>query len=121
MRKIEREFGKAYRKMTKNMQSYPMELLYVSKRDGGLGFPNFLDRVMATSWSMIARALKRGSGGTCEATHALLERPLRGEGLCTMEGLEAEVRALEDSGAWVSSLLRYMGERGTTMMRGGGG
>jgi hypothetical protein len=120
MKKIEREFGKAYKKMTKNMRSYPAELLYVSKMDGGLGFPNFLDRVMATTWSMLARALKRRSGGTCEAAHALLERPLRGEGLCTLEGLETEIRPQEGGGAWATSLLRYMGERGVSMMRGGG-
>ena len=55
------------------------------KGDGGLGFPNVVDRVNSETVSMIQRML-RGGGEAANAMLALLERSARMSGGGTVEG-----------------------------------
>jgi hypothetical protein len=45
MRNIEKVFTSAYKRITKNMRSFPDDLIYMAAEDGGIGMPSFTDRV----------------------------------------------------------------------------
>jgi hypothetical protein len=118
MLRLEKEFSRAYRKVTRNMASFPTELIYMEKRDGGLGFPNFVDRVMASQWSMLVRAV-RWQGGVRDAAEGLMERTLREKGGGTSWGRESYVEPDPASGMWMSTLVNHMDKRGVKLRRGG--
>ena len=60
MKRIERVFSAAYKRITKNMRSFPDQLVYMAAGDGGLGMPNFQDRVFKDTVAMLQRVWKSG-------------------------------------------------------------
>ena len=90
MREIEGVFSGAFRRISKNMRSYPTRMLYMTTKDGGLGFQSFTDRVMAERWGVLTRALSN-PGAARTAAQGLIERVVREGGGCTIRGFREEL------------------------------
>jgi hypothetical protein len=86
-KEIERVISCLIRTITHNMRSFPADLLYMSTKDGGLGFPSFVDRVQKEKWAMVKWCEKLG-GSAEAAVQSLMERPVRQACRATKNGIK---------------------------------
>jgi hypothetical protein len=117
MKRIERIFTAAYKKITKNMRSFPDQLVYMAAGDGGLGMPNFQDRVFKDTVAMLQRVWKSG-GEASNAVDALYERAARAAGEDTVPGI-GTVLSPSGQGIWIDRVLERGASLGLALARGG--
>ena len=108
-----------HRKVAKHMVSAPAALLYMPKKETGLGFASLGDALQLEKWGMVVRGL-RSEGKTELAMQANLEMALQS----VHERVGAGVRVVLHQGKgskqpWISSLLGW-GEKGNLWLCRGG-
>jgi hypothetical protein len=119
-RELDTPVNKCLRKITKNMDSFPTRLLYMQKKDAGLGMKKISDVCMSAKWSELHRA-EQGDIVTKAAGDNLLLRKFRacGAALVRNQGGYINHEMSKDKGWWADSLVEWLGEMGMGILKGG--
>ena len=109
-RKIDKIMDAFYRAATKNLFSFPGDLLHVDKQRGGLGFRRFSDVVQQEKWGMLRRAIYGDEVTRLAIRSMVLRGGVGGDvggdysGFATVGGSSRSY--------WVSSLIEWAAEAG---------
>ena len=115
---LERRICQTYRRLTKNMRSFPKDLILMGAAHGGLGMAGIDDRICGEQWAMLRRTPMGGEGAGA-AAQALIERSIRGGGNSSIRGLRVNMTPRKDGPWLVDRVIERMGEVGYSLMRGG--
>ena len=119
-RELDTPVNKCLRKITKNMACFPTRLLYMLKKDAGLGMKKISDICMAAKWSELHRA-EQADEETKAAGDNLLMRKFRASGaaLGRQQGVYINHSMSKDKGWWADSLVEWLGEMNLGILKGG--
>ena len=119
-RELDTPVNKCLRKVTKNMASFPTRMLYMLKKDAGLGMKRISDVCMSAKWSELHRA-ELADSETQAAGDNLLMRKFRASGaaLVRNQGGYINHNMSKDKGWWADSLVEWLGEMGMGILKGG--
>jgi hypothetical protein len=116
--KLERIFAASFRKLTKNIRSFPTQLLYVSVRNGGLGCPSIVDAIHKAKLSLAMRGL--GMADTHHSMSGLLARGIAYTGCPVRVNIRAS--AVGDQwtdDCWARSLIEWAKRAGIRLVAEG--
>ena len=106
-----------YRRVTKNMVSFPTKLLYSECSQGGLGFRRLSDEIQQRKLNNFLNGLQQDPD-TKDAYESHLFRAVRMNGYRPLVGQGAPVESIESS-YWAASLIDAFKYAGLTLRRGG--
>jgi hypothetical protein len=99
----------AYRAATKNLATFPTELLYVSKQLGGLGLPRLSDAVQREKQAMLWRSRRRETS----TIGGLMHRAFTMTGQATIPGIRTRLYAEHWLGScWARSVVEWTQRQG---------
>ena len=107
---LEKRLNTFYRRLTRNMPSYPSPMLNVQKTHGGLGLQNFLDLVNENKLRLVFMMMGH-SADTSHVISSLIGRSMTSAGTfcsavtkcCVEESLN-----LDDERWWITSLVQHL-------------
>jgi len=118
---LDKPVSKLLKRMTRNMQSFPSEMLYVQRQHGGLGYKQLSHHTIKTKIGALHRS--GFSDAITQATrHGLLSRNLRVSNLHTVLGQLCQLIAedvIEVNPLFIDSILQHYATAGITMFKGG--
>ena len=109
-RKVDKLMDGFYRAATKNMRSFPADLIHLRKQKGGLGIKRFSDVVQQEKWGMLRRSMYGD-----EITRQAMRRMVQRGGVSGDVGGEYDGHATVGGAvrpSWVTSLLEWAAEAG---------
>jgi hypothetical protein len=106
-----------YRRVTKNMLSFPTKLLYSECSQGGLGFRRLSDEIQQRKLNNLLSGLHQDAD-TKDAYESHLYRAMRIDGYRPLHGQGSPVDPI-DSRFWAASLLDAFEYAGLKLQRGG--
>ena len=107
---LEKRLNTFYRRLTRNMTSYPSLMLNVDKTHGGLGLQNFLDLVNENKLRLVFMMMGH-SVDTCHDISSLLGRSMASAGTFCSASTKCPVHEslnLDDERWWITSLIQYL-------------
>ena len=115
---IDKIFYKFHTKVTKNMRSFPYDLLYQSSMNGGVDLQQFSDLSSMDKLSEMFRSLSRADE-TREAMSGLLQRIARLQGHDIHQGLRYRYQHKRGSRSWLRSPMEWLHKHNLYLWRGG--
>ena len=102
---LDTKFNQLYRRLSRNMATFPTRLLYLPATSGGLGLPRLSTYVNMRKWSMAQRALTHEHNtNTAHAVAGMLDRAARYSGCPTDTGGPVSIGYTSRAPAWVTIL-----------------
>ena len=118
--RLQTAMNPAFRKMSRNMASFPTDLLLLPRKFGGLGFPDMLRLVPAAKLAVLTRVGARPDSE--EVISSILHRRARSLGFDPSPGIRFSFNMLLDNRvAWVDSIIEFAQEFGGALSWGGRG
>ena len=115
---IDRIFYKFHTKATKNMVSFPYDLMYQSIDYGGVGLQRFTDLSSIDKLSEMFRSLRR-SDEVSLAMGGLLQRTARAHGHAVGQGYKYRYSPRRGHRLWIRSALEWLQRYNIYLWRGG--
>jgi len=115
---IDKIFYKFHTKTTKNMRSFPYDLLYQSPKYGGVGLQRYTDLNSIDKLSEMFRSLQR-SDEVRQAMGGVLQRMARAQGHEINRGYRYRYRPKRGHRSWLRSALEWLQRYNIHLWRGG--
>ena len=115
---VDRIFHKFHTRTTKNMGSFPYDLLYLSPKYGGVGIQRYTDLNSIDKLSEMYRSLQR-SDEVRMAMGGMLQRMARAQGHEINQGYRYRYRPQRGQRCWLRSALEWLQRHNIHLWRGG--
>ena len=115
---IDKIFYAFHTKTTKNMRTFPYDLLYLNKERGGAGLQRFSDAVKMDKLAELLRAYRR-TDEVAEAAKGVVERALRYQGTHKPTDRKTCVLPVKGKSHWLCSTLEWLTKHNLFLWRGG--
>jgi Ulp1 family protease len=115
---VDRIFYKFHTKTTKNMGSFPYDLLYQSPKYGGVGLQRFTDLNSMDKLSEMFRSIQR-TDEVRSAMGGMLQRMARAQGHAIPHGYKYRYTAKRGQRFWLRSALEWLQRHNIHLWRGG--
>ena len=115
---IDKIFYTFHTKTTKNMKTFPYDLLCLNKDRGGVGLQRFTDAVIIDKLAELLRAYRR-TDEVAEAAKGLVERALRYQGMHTHQDRKTPILPTRGKAHWLRSSLEWLSKHNMYLWRGG--
>ena len=118
LRDIDKQLFKFHKYITKNMNSFPYDLMYIPSTLGGVGINRFSDLVQQDKMGMLFHGLACG-GDLKAAVEGLLHRASRLAHSTVPTGYEMQLLSKSKKRYWLRSILEWLEESQLSLCIGG--